>query len=109
MPPAVASRSLRAGCPSFATKRWLVRSASAAGTWTRTRASPTPARPRSEHARRCAMKAARLHTYGQLPIVEDVGEPVVSGPHDVVVRVGGAGLCRTDLHVVDGVFAYLAT
>ena len=55
------------------------------------------------------MKAARLHAYGQFPIVEDVAEPAVSGPLDVVVRVGGAGLCRTDLHVVDGLFAYLAT
>ena len=54
------------------------------------------------------MKAARLHAYGQLPRVEEVAAPVVSDPLDVVVRVGGAGLCRTDLHVVDGVFAYLA-
>jgi len=35
------------------------------------------------------MKAARLHAYGQFPIVEDVAEPAVSGPLDVVVRVGG--------------------
>jgi NAD+-dependent secondary alcohol dehydrogenase Adh1 len=54
------------------------------------------------------MKAARLHAYNELPRVEEVADPVVSGPLDVVVRVGGAGLCRTDLHVVDGVFAYLA-
>ena len=103
------SRSLGAGCQSFATKGSSVRLASAAVAWTRTRASPTPGRPRSENAGDWVMKAARLHAYGQLPIVEDVAEPVVSGPLDVVVRVGGAGLCRTDLHVVDGVFAYLAT
>ena len=54
------------------------------------------------------MKAARLHAYGELPTVEEIPEPIVSDPFDVVVRVGGAGLCRTDLHVVDGVFAYLA-
>ncbi|MEO8274071.1 MAG: NAD(P)-dependent alcohol dehydrogenase [Chloroflexota bacterium] len=54
------------------------------------------------------MKAARLHAYGELPVVEEIAEPVVAGPFDVVVRVGGAGLCRTDLHVVDGVFAYLS-
>src|SRR5690606_37773660 len=31
--------------------------------------------------------------------------PRISGPHDVVVRVGGAGLCRTDLHIRNGWFA----
>ncbi|HLF75883.1 MAG TPA: NAD(P)-dependent alcohol dehydrogenase, partial [Dehalococcoidia bacterium] len=46
------------------------------------------------------MKAVRLHAYGQRPVVEDVAEPVVSGPFDVIVRIGGAGLCRTDLHIV---------
>ena len=54
------------------------------------------------------MKAARLHAYGELPTVEAVAEPTVKGPLDVIVRVGATGLCRTDLHVVDGVFAYLA-
>jgi NAD+-dependent secondary alcohol dehydrogenase Adh1 len=53
------------------------------------------------------MKAVRLHAFGQPPVVEEVPEPTVSGPMDVVVRVGGAGLCRTDLHVLDGVFADL--
>jgi NAD+-dependent secondary alcohol dehydrogenase Adh1 len=54
------------------------------------------------------VRAARLHAYGELPTVDEVPEPTVAGPDDVVVRIGGAGLCRTDLHVVDGVFAYLA-
>ena len=54
------------------------------------------------------MKAARLHAYGEPPIVEEIAEPVVTGPFDVLVRVGGAGLCRTDLHVIDGVFRELA-
>jgi len=53
------------------------------------------------------MKAVRLHAFGEPPIVEEVPEPTVTGPTDVVVRVGGAGLCRTDLHVLDGVFADL--
>ena len=48
------------------------------------------------------MKAVRLHAYGQRPVVEDVAEPIVSGPFDVIVRIGGAGLCRTDLHIVEG-------
>jgi len=54
------------------------------------------------------MKAARLHAYGEMPVVEEVPRPRVADPFDVVVRVGGAGLCRTDLHVIDGVFAYLS-
>ena len=48
------------------------------------------------------MKAVRLHTYGERPIVEEVAEPEISEPLDVIVRIGGAGLCRTDLHIIEG-------
>ena len=51
------------------------------------------------------MKAIAVHTYGQPPRVDDVTDPEASGPDDVVVRIGGAGLCRTDLHIIDGWFA----
>jgi len=51
------------------------------------------------------MKAVRLHKYDERPVVEDVAEPEATGPFDVVVRVGGAGLCRTDLHIVEGQWA----
>jgi NAD+-dependent secondary alcohol dehydrogenase Adh1 len=51
------------------------------------------------------MKAVRLHACREPPAVEEVAEPEISRPFDVVVRVGGAGLCRTDLHVRDGWFA----
>jgi NAD+-dependent secondary alcohol dehydrogenase Adh1 len=34
--------------------------------------------------------------------VDDVPEPVVKEPFDVVVRIGGAGVCRTDLHIILG-------
>ena len=51
------------------------------------------------------MKAVRLHRYESRPVIEDVAEPEASGPFDVVVRVGGAGLCRTDLHIVEGQWA----
>ena len=50
------------------------------------------------------MKAARLHAYGEPLVVDEVAEPEITGPHDVIVRVGGAGLCRTDLHMRDGWF-----
>jgi NAD+-dependent secondary alcohol dehydrogenase Adh1 len=48
------------------------------------------------------MKAVRLHAYHQSPQVDDVPEPTAKGPHDVVVRIGGAGVCRTDLHIMEG-------
>ena len=51
------------------------------------------------------MKAVRLHEYEQRPVVEDVSEPAISGPHDVIVKIGGAGLCRTDLHIYEGQWA----
>ena len=48
------------------------------------------------------MKAVRLHRYGENPRVENVAEPELTHPLDVIVRIGGAGLCRTDLHIVEG-------
>jgi NAD+-dependent secondary alcohol dehydrogenase Adh1 len=51
------------------------------------------------------MKAVRLHEYHQQPVVEEVPDPVVKGPLDVVVRIGGAGVCRTDLHIIEGQWA----
>jgi NAD+-dependent secondary alcohol dehydrogenase Adh1 len=51
------------------------------------------------------MKAVRLHDYHQDPLIEDVPEPTVSGPLDVVVKIGGAGVCRTDLHIIEGQWA----
>ena len=47
------------------------------------------------------MKAVRLHEYHRQPVVEEVPEPTVSGPLDVVVKIGGAGVCRTDLHIIE--------
>src|SRR6266571_8800774 len=47
------------------------------------------------------MKAVRLHAYHQQPVVEDVPEPKISGPLDVIVKIGGAGVCRTDLHIIE--------
>src|SRR4051812_11386440 len=48
------------------------------------------------------MKAVRVHAYHQDPVVEDVPEPTISGPLDVIVQIGGAGVCRTDLHILEG-------
>jgi NAD+-dependent secondary alcohol dehydrogenase Adh1 len=51
------------------------------------------------------MKAARLHEYHQPLKLDEVGEPERLDPLDVVVRVGAAGLCRTDLHIQEGQWA----
>ncbi|MDQ3782406.1 MAG: NAD(P)-dependent alcohol dehydrogenase [Actinomycetota bacterium] len=51
------------------------------------------------------MKAIRLHAYEQQPVLEDVPDPSISGPLDVIVEIGGSGLCRTDLHIIEGQWA----
>lgn len=48
------------------------------------------------------MKALRLHRYHEKPVIEEVDEPTIVGPWDVIVEVGAAGLCRTDLHIIEG-------
>jgi NAD+-dependent secondary alcohol dehydrogenase Adh1 len=48
------------------------------------------------------VKAVRLHEFHQYPVVDEVPEPAISGPLDVIVRIGGAGVCRTDLHIMEG-------
>ncbi len=52
------------------------------------------------------MKAAVLHAYDEtlsgnaFVHYEDVPDPRITRPTDVIVRIGGAGVCRTDLHIV---------
>ena len=48
------------------------------------------------------MKAVRIHKFHQMPTVDEVPEPKISGPLDVIVKIGGAGVCRTDLHIIEG-------
>ncbi len=51
------------------------------------------------------MKAARLHAYQEALKLDSVDEPRAVGPFDVIVRIGAAGLCRTDLHIQEGQWA----
>jgi NAD+-dependent secondary alcohol dehydrogenase Adh1 len=51
------------------------------------------------------MKAARLHAYHDALKLESINEPKIDGPLDVIVRIGAAGLCRTDLHIQEGQWA----
>ncbi len=54
------------------------------------------------------MKAAVLHEYDESLTkpgwlsYEDVPDPVIASPTDVIVRIGGAGVCRTDLRIIEG-------
>jgi NAD+-dependent secondary alcohol dehydrogenase Adh1 len=48
------------------------------------------------------VKAVRLHEFHQMPVIDEVPDPAIRGPLDVIVKVGGAGVCRTDLHIMEG-------
>ena len=48
------------------------------------------------------MRAVRLHAPGTPPRLEEVEVPEPIGT-EVRVAVAGAGVCRTDLHIVDGI------
>src|SRR6185503_645681 len=54
------------------------------------------------------MKAAVLYEYDKEMNVElkleMVPDPTVNAADEVIVRVGAAGLCRTDLHIIEGVW-----
>jgi len=51
------------------------------------------------------MRAVRVTGYHQPLEMADVAKPEASGPFDVVVKIGGAGVCRTDLHILEGQWA----
>src|SRR6478609_7817289 len=51
------------------------------------------------------MKAVRVVGYHENLKIDDIPEPQATGPFDVVVRIGAAGVCRTDLHILEGQWA----
>jgi NAD+-dependent secondary alcohol dehydrogenase Adh1 len=51
------------------------------------------------------MKAVQVVGYHQPLEMTDVPEPQPTEPFDVVVRIGGAGVCRTDIHILEGQWA----
>jgi NAD+-dependent secondary alcohol dehydrogenase Adh1 len=51
------------------------------------------------------MKAVRVVDYHQPLQMDDVPAPEITGPHDVIVKIGGAGVCRTDIHILEGQWA----
>jgi NAD+-dependent secondary alcohol dehydrogenase Adh1 len=48
------------------------------------------------------VRAALLRQYGQQLELVDQARPEPARPRDVLVRIGGAGVCATDLHAIDG-------
>jgi NAD+-dependent secondary alcohol dehydrogenase Adh1 len=51
------------------------------------------------------MLAVRVHEYGKPPSIDDVPEPTIAGPLDILVKIDAAGVCRTDLHIIEGQWA----
>mgnify|MGYP001036227262 CR=1 FL=1 len=53
------------------------------------------------------MHAARLHRYDpefrgpDYLVIDEVPDPAIREADDVIVRIDGAGLCRTDLHIIE--------
>ena len=52
-----------------------------------------------------SMKSARIHAYQEPLKVEDVSRPSMPHGEEVLVKVGGAGLCHSDLHIMQGEWA----
>ncbi len=51
------------------------------------------------------MRVVRVVGYHQDLKLEEAPEPKITSPLDVVVKVGAAGVCRTDLHILEGQWA----
>jgi len=51
------------------------------------------------------MRAVQVVGYHQNLEMKEVAVPEATAPFDVVVRIGGAGVCRTDLHILEGQWA----
>lgn len=48
------------------------------------------------------MRAVQVVGYHQDLQLVEIDEPSVQGPLDVIVKIGAAGVCRTDLHILEG-------
>ena len=51
------------------------------------------------------MRAVQVVGYHQPLEMKELPVPEVTGPLDVIVRIGGAGVCRTDIHILEGQWA----
>ena len=51
------------------------------------------------------MRAVQVVGYHQNLEMTELPVPEPTGPFDIVVKIGGAGVCRTDLHILEGQWA----
>jgi len=47
------------------------------------------------------MKVVRVVAYHQDLQLHEAPEPTITSPLDVIVKIGAAGVCRTDLHILE--------
>jgi NAD+-dependent secondary alcohol dehydrogenase Adh1 len=52
-----------------------------------------------------SMRAVQVVGYHQNLEMTERPVPTPTGPFDVIVKIGGAGVCRTDLHILEGQWA----
>lgn len=48
------------------------------------------------------MKVVRVVAYHENLKLDEAPEPKITSPLDVIVKIGAAGVCRTDLHILEG-------
>ena len=48
------------------------------------------------------MKAVKVVEYHKNLELKEAEQPKVEGALDVVVKIGAAGVCRTDIHILEG-------
>ncbi|KAF2172294.1 hypothetical protein M409DRAFT_50015 [Zasmidium cellare ATCC 36951] len=51
------------------------------------------------------MKVVRVVEYHQNLQLDEAPEPKITSPLDVIVKIGAAGVCRTDIHILEGQWA----
>ena len=51
------------------------------------------------------MRVVRVVGYHQKLQLEQAPEPKITSPLDVIVKIGAAGVCRTDIHILEGQWA----
>jgi propanol-preferring alcohol dehydrogenase len=54
------------------------------------------------------MRVARMHEFRSPLVIEDIPVPAI-GPDEALIRVTAAGMCRTDVQLIDGYFAKYAS
>ena len=48
------------------------------------------------------MQSARIHSYGEPLVIENIPEPGLVHGQQVIVKVRACGLCHSDLHLING-------